>query len=384
MIQLPINGIDRVLNEVLLPPDLRYGMVTAAHARTSSGFPARRALFGLVQLECLFGPEHGLSGVAAAGEGVADSLDPLTRLPVYSLYHDHKKNDLPVDALASIDALIYDIPDLGTRFFTYISTCLRTIDSAAKHKKKLYILDRPNPLGGSILEGVTLDFDSFNFVGPYSLPVRYGLTIGELASLYVAERGLDIDLTVIPVDAWSREESLRDTGQVFVMPSPNMPSFDTALLYPGTCLIEGTNLSEGRGTPRPFSWFGAPWIDQESLFLHLNSLPHPGLALRPQTLIPSASKHKGIACPGIAIEVLDPDALRAHRFMLRVLETIETLYPEDFAYIIEGDNPPFMRSLLGQGFNTVTGRIDYAKLLAGEAVSCDAFGIRASNYLLYD
>lgn len=381
MIKRVKSGIDRVIENPDLLGDYRYGMVTAAHARSLDGVSSRLWLAKHKRLLALFGPEHGLDGVAAAGDAVGNSIDTLTGLPVYSLYQSHSAHDMSTEVIDQIDAFIYDLPDLGTRFYTYIATCLQLIDIAAEHDKKLYILDRPNPLGGEVIEGITLADTHYSFVGPYSLPVRYGLSIGELATLYVAEKEIEIDLEIIQCEGWRRNQLLPETAQIFTVPSPNIPNFEAALLYPGTCLIEGTNLSEGRGTTRPFTWFGAPWIDQEALCAALDKLDHPGIALRPQAFIPLMSKQKDEHCKGIALEVTDPHAVRAHRFMLQAIQVIEQMYPEEFEYYAWGSSRPFMDRLMGQRF---TDRLNYDAFIEEEEEAVSAFRERVAAYLIYD
>lgn len=348
-----LNAIDLIDLDKVILPNLRYGLVTAQHARTKSGVPSRVVLNNKVLLKKLFSPEHGLDGLARAGEKVSSSVDPLTGLPVYSLYQEKPGNELnnTSDPHTDIDAILYDLPDIGARFYTYIATCLQVAEYCAMHKKKFIVLDRFNPLGGTIIEGLTLQEEDYSFVGPYSLPNRYGLTIGELVKLYISEKSLDLDLTVIEIHNWRRDMLFPDTSHVFVMPSPNIPNWQTALLYPGTCLIEGTNLSEGRGTPRPFTWFGAPYIQQEELIQVLDKIPHPGLSLRPQGFIPTFSKNEGLPCPGIAIEITNHKDARPVSFMVEVLSSLKELYPEDFQFLQSTNKAlAFIHRLMGIEF----------------------------------
>ncbi len=378
------SGVDRVVKGRVRLPDLRYGLVTAAHARTNAGCSSRVALREQARIGCLFSPEHGLDGVAGAGDSVDDSRDGLTGLPVYSLYRQQGQDELiPAAALDGIDAFLYDLPDIGVRFYTYISTCLQILEIAARSGRAVRILDRPNPLGGLVLEGLTLAPEDFNFIGPYSLPIRYGLTIGELATLYAGERGLDLDLEVIRVAGWRRGMCQPDTGQVFTIPSPNIPNWQTALCYPGTCLIEGTNLSEGRGTPRPFTWFGAPWIRQEELACTLEELPHPGIAIRPQGYIPSASKQAGRHCQGIALEVTDATALRSVAFMVAAIDRIRALYPDDFRFITPDETRiAAIERHLGRSF--VRDGWPVTDFTGHEARDHAEFRARVAPWLLYD
>ena len=256
------------------------------------------------------------------------------------------------------------------------------LEIAARAGKAVCILDRPNPLGGLVLEGLTLAPGDFSFIGPYSLPIRYGLTVGELATLYVAERGLELDLEVIQIEGWRRGMLQPDTGQVFTIPSPNIPNWQTALCYPGTCLIEGTNLSEGRGTPRPFTWFGTPWIRQEELAQALEELPHPGLAIRPQGYIPSASKLAGQHCQGIALEITDAAALRPVGFMVAAIDRIRSLYPDDFRFIApEETSIAAICRHIGRSFVEDGWRV--ADFACREAQDTSEFRARVAPWLLY-
>lgn len=380
-----LNGIDLIAAGLIFLPDINYGLVTAGHARTAEGISSRKILAERLNILHLFSPEHGLEGVAAAGKEVGSSVDSMTNLPVHSLYQHSKQGDLiEADVIDSIDAFIYDLPDLGTRFYTYIATCLQIIDVCAKHKKKLYILDRPNPLGGEIIEGIALAKDDYSFVGPYSLPNRYGLTIGELARLYIKEQAIDIELEVVQCIGWRRDMLFPETNQVFSIPSPNIPNWQTAVFYPGTCLIEGTNLSEGRGTARPFTWFGAPYIDQEELFLALDKLDHPGFAIRPQGYIPSFSKNKDLHCKGVALEITDAKEVRALKFMVEAIDTIRKLYPDDFEFLNAGTSTvAFIDRLMGQEF-TKARDFDPAWFAEEENKSIAAFRARIKDALLYD
>lgn len=379
------SGIDRIMSGDVTLPQQRYGLVTAAHARTLDGTAGRKALAGRIELTGLFSPEHGLEGVAMAGDKVSSDTDRMTGLPVHSLYQTQGEQELlPPEVLDTLDAFIYDLPDVGTRFYTYISTCLQILDAAAKHGKAVYILDRPNPLGGEVIEGLTQQEKDFSFVGAYTLPIRYGLTVGELAKLYVSEQNLDIKLEVIACEGWTRSQYHPDTGQVFMIPSPNIPNWQTAVLYPGTCLIEGTNLSEGRGTARPFTWFGAPWIDQEELCEALNTLDHPGIAIRPQGYIPTYSKNKDQHCQGVALEITDHHAVRSVRFMVEAIAKVKELYPKDFAFInpwTEG-GVSFIERLMGQDFVAASWKTE--GFAAKEQADREVYLARVKPYLIYE
>lgn len=341
------TGLDRIAEGELKLPEQRYGFVTAAHARSADGQAARLILKD--HIKYLFSPEHGLDGAAPAGEKVQSSHDSLTGLPVHSLYQSMGEESIPSDISKELDAFIYDLPDVGVRFYTYVSTFLQILDLCARENKPLYVLDRPNPLGGEILEGPVLKDDELSFVGAYTLPIRYGLTIAEIGQLYKQEKNLDVDLEIIECEGWKRSMLFPETGQVFTIPSPNLPNFEACVLYPGTCLFEGTNLSEGRGTPRPFSWFGAPYIDRNDLFEFARTLEAPGLAFRPQSYLPSSSKNSGEVCHGLAVEVLDPQAVRMTDVVLQILDHLDERY-EDFEILkpFDPSSVAFMHRLLGR------------------------------------
>lgn len=345
-------AIDKIQDKSFILPEQRYGLVTAAHARTSDGVSSRKVIQENCDLRYLFSPEHGLEGVAAAGKEVDSSVDAMTGLPVCSLYnHNPEKSAIPEEIAKEIDAFIYDLPDVGTRFYTYIATCLQILNYCAENNKKLYILDRPNPLGGVEIEGMCLEEEDYSFIGPYSLPNRYGLTIAELVKLYVEEQGVTVDLEVVLCEGWKRDMLFPETGQVFVIPSPNIPSWEAALLYPGTCLIEGTNMSEGRGTGRPFTWFGAPYIDQEELASALQEINHPGLAIRPQGYIPSFSKNKDLHCKGVSLEITDARIVRPVRFMVEAIAVVRKLYPDEFRFLQSGNTSvAFIHRHMGRKF----------------------------------
>jgi uncharacterized protein YbbC (DUF1343 family) len=272
-----------------------------------------------VELVRLFSPEHGLES-AAEGE-VASSRDRATGLPVVSLYGRHRK-PLPAD-LAGIDTIVVDLQHVGTRFYTYETTLGYLLESAAAERKRVVVLERPNPLGGVVVEGPVLDHGRESFVGAHPLPIRHGLTMGELARLIRAERKLDLELEIVSMRGWQREQLFADTGLAWVAPSPNLPTPDAALLYPGIGLLETTNLSVGRGTDRPFSLVGAPWLDAGSLAEALGRAGLAGVRFEPIDFTPSASSFAGQPCHGIAIVVTDPRSLRPVRVGLEIAVALQ-------------------------------------------------------------
>jgi len=286
-----------------------------------------------VHLAALFAPEHGLRGEAQYMAAVADDRDPRTGVPVHSLYGKSADSLRPTEeALRGLDALVFDIQDVGTRWYTYQATMLYCMEAAARAGIAFFVLDRPNPIGGLAVEGPSLSPGFESFCGVHDVVVRHGLTVGELARLYRAERGLDLSLTVVPCRGWRRDMFQRDTGLPWIFPSPNMPTPETALVYPGTCLLEGTNLSEGRGTTRPFELFGAPWLDGRRLAEDLAALRLPGVRFRPVCFVPTWDKHQGRACRGVEIVVTDRERFRPFRTGIACVAAARAQDPERFRW----------------------------------------------------
>jgi uncharacterized protein YbbC (DUF1343 family) len=336
-----LSGLDRLPAEMVRGK--RVGVVTnptgvdRAFRRTADVLTERGA-----RVEALFGPEHGYHGVEQAGVPVAGgggSRDPATGLPVYSLYQERDGDahvfGSPVGSLDGLDALVFDIQDVGARYYTYASTLGILMESAPL---PIIIIDRPNPIGGVYVEGPTLDPTYRSFVGRYQVSVRYGLTLGELATL-INDRFLagKADLTVAPMEGWRREMRFDETGLPWVPPSPNIPTTETALLYPGACLIEGTNLSLGRGTTRPFEVVGAPWVDPSTLAGALRGLALPGLAFRETYFKPAFDRFAGEVCGGVQVHITSegrrtglPGIVRSG---LRIVAAALRSYPAAFAWL---------------------------------------------------
>lgn len=283
-----------------------------------------------VNLVALFGPEHGLRGEAQAGEPVSTYSDPVTGLPVYSLYGDTQKPT--PEMLRDVDVLIFDLQDAGVRFYTYLATLAYVMQAAAEQRLPLIVLDRPAPIGGHKVEGPLLDPAYRSFVGPYPIPIRYGMTIGEIARLLNETFGIGCPLEVVPMSGWERGMWFDQTGLPFVPPSPNLPTLQSLTLYPGTCLVEGTNLSEGRGTTRPFEYIGAPWIDAEDLAQRLNDLALPGVRFRPVYFVPAFSKYRDQPCQGVHLYVQDREQFQPITVTLHLLACIRSAYPDHFAW----------------------------------------------------
>lgn len=279
-----------------------------------------------VHLVALFSPEHGLAG--RNDENVASTKDPATGLPVFSLYGESRR---PTDEmLKGIDTLVFDIQDAGVRFYTYTATMGYCMEEAAKHKIAFYVLDRPNPIGGNIVEGPVLDADKTSFVAYFPLPVRYGLTIGELAQFFNAENHIGCDLHVIAMKNWHRNYFFDSTGARWIPPSPNLRTFKGAVLYPGIEILQNAGVSVGRGTETPFEQFGAPWMNGEEVAAALNERHLAGLRFVNQPFIPVTGLYSGQRCGGVAVRITDRQAVRAMRMGMEIATTLKKLYPEKF------------------------------------------------------
>ncbi len=303
-----------------------------------------------VKLVALYGPEHGVRGNAQAGQFVAYYFDDKYQLPVFSLYGQAEKP--PADMMKNIDAnmrsydtqqtgkspvagslkdidmMVCDLQDVGTRIYTYVATMAGAMQAAADANVPFIVLDRPNPIGGAVMEGPILEYPKFSsFIGRYPIPLRHGMTMGELAQLinakYLTKK---CRLTVVPMENWTRDEWFDETSLPWVLPSPNLPTLDSTTVYPGQVIIEGTNLSEGRGTTRPFEFFGAPWIDGFVLAQKLNDLKMPGVKFREVFFTPTFSKYSGQQCGGCQMHVTDRKTFRSVATTLAILSVVKNLY----------------------------------------------------------
>lgn len=339
-------GIDRI-EEFKYLFDGRVAFVTAPGARTYDYRSPIESLQNFFDLRLLLGPEHGVRGDKAEAVYFNDEVDHETGLPTASLYSQKSKRIDP-KLFDSFDSLVYDIQDIGCRYYTFISTLKYLIEDCARAGKRVIVLDRSNPLGSRCFGTVT-EPGMENFVACYSIPVQYGLTCGEFARMINAEEQLGCDLHVIPCEGLTREMMFPDWKRAWVMTSPGIPTFETVLLYPGTCLLEGTNISEGRGTSAPFSIIGAPFIQGEKLSEAFNQMGLPGVVSTPIWFTPSVSKFKGENCGGIHIHVTDPAALRAFDIGIRLLDLLRKLYPETFEYLAPyaHDSAPHISNLMG-------------------------------------
>jgi uncharacterized protein YbbC (DUF1343 family) len=309
-----------------------------------------------IDLVALFGPEHGLRGNAQAGEHVPFYRDEKTGLPVYSLYGQSRKLDSSqskdpdaamrsfdtvaegkspdISMLSNVDVMAFDIQDIGTRIYTYISTMAYCMQACAEKGIEFVVLDRPNPINGKDMEGPILKYPEFSsFVGHYPIPVRHGMTIGELALLF-NDRFLPkkVNLTVIPMKGWKRDMWYDQTGFPWILPSPNMPTLQAAMVYPGQVFLEGTNVSEGRGTTKPFEVFGTPWINSQDLVSTLNTLKLPGVTFTDIWFTPFFSKFRGELCRGAQLHVRDRESYQPFRTTLHIIQTVRNMCPDKFAF----------------------------------------------------
>lgn len=377
-------GIDLAPGKPEIFRGKRLGLLTSvsgANSQLESSISVLHEAFGLC---ALFGPEHGVRGNRDAGMPVDSNQDAETGLPVFSLYRKESKR-FTEEMLQGVDAVIYDIQDLGTRFYTFVTSLFYTLQDCANYKKELILLDRPNPLGGTIVEGNILKEEYMSFVGGYPMPIRYGLTAGEFALMANAEMKIGCRLTVLPVEGWKRQELFSDIGNLWMMPSLGIPRFDSALFYPGTCLIEGTNVSEGRGTSCPFELIGAPYIHGERLAQAMNLKHLPGVIFTPAWFTPTASKHAGTACGGVHLHLTNRSSYRAVETGVELLFTIREMYEKEFAFLppYKEETRPFITLLAGCA-DFISPDADKKKILQGFIKDSEKFKTCSAKYHLYE
>ena len=326
-----LTGIDVLVAENFAPlAGMRVGLITNHTGRDAQGRRTIDLLYRApgVKLRAIFGPEHGFTGTADEGAPVASGQDPATHLPVYSLYG---KTTRPTDKmLAGLDALVFDIQDAGVRFYTYVTTLGYAMEAAAKKGVAVYILDRPNPINGFSVEGPVLDKDLTSFVAYFPMPVRHGMTVGELAEMFNRENHLGVKLHVIKMRGWERTDWYDETGLPWVKPSPNLRTLTEATLYPGVAMVEGANVSVGRGTDTPFELLGAPWIESRKLAAHLNERKIQGVRFLPVEFTPRSGPFKGQVCHGISLVLLDRQALNSPELGVELVAALYRLFPQDF------------------------------------------------------
>lgn len=296
-----------------------------------------------IHLTALYGPEHGIRGDAKEGQRVDSFIDEATNVPVYSLYGETRKPSK--EMLENVDVVVFDLQDIGSRYYTYIYTMAYVMEACALYKKEFVVLDRPNPINGITMEGNLVEEDVRSFVGLLPIPNRHGMTVGELAMLFKDEFGYDCELTVIPMQGWQRHMYFDDTGFPWVPPSPNTTNVDMTILYSGTCLLEGTNVSEGRGTTKPFEWIGAPFIDGQLLAKRMNNRNIPGVLARPVTFQPTYQKYVGEICHGIQLHLMERNHFHSFKTGVILLCIIAEMYPEHFQFV-QNEHGKFFFDLL--------------------------------------
>lgn len=364
--------------------DKKIGLVTN-HTGVDSGLEQNIDLMLRqgYKITALFSPEHGLFGDYPDGEYVESSVYPGTGIPIYSLFGDTQK---PTgDMLQDVDVLIFDIQDIGSRYYTYMSTMLLSMEAASQHGVQFVVLDRPNPIGGTDVEGNVTKPSWISPVAYAHIAIRHGMTPGEIARFVAAQEGLP-EPQLVPMEHWSREMYFPDTELPWVPTSPSAPSIEMALLYPGTCLLEGTNVSEGRGTSVPFQVLGAPWIDGAELSKALNDMGLPGVKARPAYFRPSFSKWTDQVCRGIQVHIFEPEKVRPVELGVRLLFALRDLYPNHFRLTPPGaDRKRFLDLLCGGDDLSTALENDHSPdaLLEKWAQKAEEFRKQRQDYLLY-
>jgi uncharacterized protein YbbC (DUF1343 family) len=369
----------QALGLVLHPASVSSELALAADALLAAGY----------RLVALFGPQHGARGEKQDNMVESEHYrDPVTGLPVHSLYSEVRKP--APEMLEGLDALVFDLQDVGVRVYTFVWTMALCMEACAEAGLPFVVLDRPNPIGGSVREGPVLHEGFTSFVGLHPVPLRHGLTCGELARWLNDARGIGCELEVVPCDGWRRDLSWAETGLPWVLPSPNLPTPDSCAVYPGMVLLEGTNLSEGRGTTRPFELFGAPWLDPRALAEEVSDEIGEGVILRPCWFEPTFQKHARSVCGGGQLHVTDRDRFRPVRVAVALLRACRELAPADFAW----REPPYEYEEVLKPIDILWGGdglrrgVDDGRsvdeILDGVDEELKRFGAEVAPYLLYE
>jgi len=385
-------GVDRFITEERFQRSMRFALVTNNSACTASYIPSRLALLSQgYRVVKLFSPEHGLQAIGPDGCPMADGIDPLTGLPVKSLYGDELEPD--ESALAGVDAMLLDLPDVGCRCYTYLWTLSHVMEACCRLNKTLIVLDRPNPISGilSLAEGPGLDESRCSsFIGRWNIPLRHSCTFGELALLWTASRIKNLDLQIVKAVGWSRKMFYHDGASSFVPTSPAITNSEACLLYPGLCLLEATNLSEGRGTPLAFRVAGAPWMDAIAMTEQYNRLGIPGVVARAVTFVPENGKYRGESCNAIMLHVADRKRFRPVSAAMMLIKLVKDAHPKHFEWSpypthVNPSGEKHLDKLLGfenaesffeQPWNEFTTGMP-------QLLDCDGWGSRVQPHLLY-
>jgi uncharacterized protein YbbC (DUF1343 family) len=385
-------GLESLLDSHLrLLDGARVGLIVHPASINSRFEHAADLLFAneRIKLTALFGPQHGIRGETQDNMIEWQTFhDKQTGLPAYSLYGETRKPT--PEMLADVDVLVFDVQDVGTRVYTFIYTMALAMEAARECGKRFIVLDRPNPINGLQIEGNLHEPKFRSFVGMYPLPMRHGMTAGELALMFNREFGIGCELEVVKMEGWRRAMWFEATGVPWVMPSPNMPTVDTAVVYPGMVMVEGTEVSEGRGTTRPFEITGAPYIDPRALIERLQQDHLPGCAFRPLHVEPTFHKFKGELCGGIQIHVTDRAAFKPVITGVAIIKALRTLYPDAFKW----KQPPYEYVFDKLPFDVINGStklrqqimtgISTAEIEASWRAGLDEFATRRARHLLYD
>ena len=380
-------------NEIFIkdfPPELQNKRLGLVINQTSVLPEGKFLVDALIEKErnvkAIFSPEHGFRGAVEGGKEIKEDI--YKGIKIYSLYGETKKPTL--EQTQNIDAFIYDIQDVGARFYTYITTLKYVMESAAEAKKAVYVLDRPNPLGGNIIEGPLLLPEYETFIGAFPIPIRYGLTVGELAKMMKGEGWVpeDIDLHVVKIKNWNRNDFWKDTELPWIPTSPNIPNPESAIVYPGIGLLEALNLNEGRGTPFPFLLYGSPWLDTLNVIADLNEGKPFGVKLSTVVYTPVSlpgkalhPRYEGTQCQGIRIDILREEDFRALRFALSAFKSIRNHHPKQFS-----SNPRRLNIMYGnnQLGLYIQGKISYENLMKSMEKDENLFREKRDKYLLYE
>ena len=377
-----LSGIDRVETVDTLLSSGRLGLLTNPSGLTRSLCPTADVLHRKYRLTALFAAEHGIRGNIEAGEAFSAMQDPATGLPVFPLYG--KTKVLTEKMLETFDIFCFDMQDVGARFYTFLYALSLNMEACCRAGKPVVVFDRINPLGGEKIQGTVLDPRFSSYVGLYPLPTRYGLTVGEYARWVKYHLGLEnLELHVVPLEGWRRGMRPEEADLPWPAPSPNCPTFHSARAYVGTCIFEGTNLSEGRGTCMPFEYIGAPWIDADRLAAAAESRAVPGIRFRPHWFTPCASWYAGEPCAGVQVHLTDPAAADPVAGALALLDSVRELYPEKLEWVANTPERYMIDLLLGTDDYRL-GRMDGPALLSAHGEARRRFAKERQPFLLYD
>ena len=379
-------GIDRIREFPALFRGRRLGLVTGASGLNSQLIGSVEALNDAWGLTLLFSPEHGLRGEMQPGQTAERFVDVRTGLPCVSLFgggfNEEGGAAAAEGALEKLDAVVFDIQDAGSRYYTYASTLFYLMQACARRGKEVVVLDRPNPLGGLLLEGNTHRPENFSFIGRTPVPIRHGMTLGEMARFFQDRFHPECPLQVVPMEGWKREMYFEDTGLFFTPPSPNLPTLTSLSLYNGTCLFAGTNVSEGRVTTEPFTLVGAPWIDGGRLARRMNDVGLPGLRFAEAWFTPQFSKYQNVPCGGVRIHVTDARAVHGVNTGVHLLCAVRELFPE-FAFRAPGPDGRWHIDIASGTDQLRRGEMSAEEICRAWAREAEAFRPTLEKYALY-